>query len=223
MRGTQALQGAHLNAYQVGVENAHQDVRCTCRVGQWAEDVEDGAHAQFTAHGRHIFHGGVVVGREHEANAGLFDAARNGLRLELNRRAHGFQNIGAARFARHTAIAVLAHPGTRGSSHKHGASGDVESVAAVAPGANDVEQMGLVSDVHRCGELAHDLRRGSDLADGFLLDAQAQQQCRHHDRRHLAIHDAAHEREHLVVEDFAVIYGARQRLSIGDGHKRFGA
>jgi len=72
--GTQALQSAHLDAHQIGMEHAHQDVGRAGRVGERAQDVEDGAHAQLAAHRRHVFHGRVVVGREHEADARLGNA-----------------------------------------------------------------------------------------------------------------------------------------------------
>ena len=51
----QALQHAHLDADQVGVEHAHQLVGRAGRVGQRPEDVEDRAHAQLFAHGRGMF------------------------------------------------------------------------------------------------------------------------------------------------------------------------
>jgi hypothetical protein len=89
-------------------------------------------------------------------------------------------------------------------------------VRAVAARAHNVHQMGLVGDVDLGRELAHHLRRGGDLANGFLLDAQAGDQCRHHHRRHLAGHDHAHQVQHLVVKNFAVFDGALQRLLRGD-------
>ena len=55
--GPQALQGAHLDAHQIGVEHAHQDVRRPGRVGQRPEQVEDGLDAQLLAHRCHILHG----------------------------------------------------------------------------------------------------------------------------------------------------------------------
>ena len=75
-----------------------------------------------------------------------------------------------------------------------------------------------VGHVHLGRDLAHHLRGGGDLADGFLLDAQAGDQRRHHHRRHLAAHDQAHDVQHLVVEDLAVLDGALQRFLGGDGH-----
>ena len=38
-----------MNADQIGVENAHQNVGCVSRIGQRAENVENGTHAQLLA------------------------------------------------------------------------------------------------------------------------------------------------------------------------------
>ncbi len=57
-------------------------VRRVGRVGQRAEDVEDGAHAHFLADRGDVLHRRMVVRREHEADAGLRDA-----RADLLRRA----------------------------------------------------------------------------------------------------------------------------------------
>jgi hypothetical protein len=81
--GAQALHRAHLDAHQIGVEHAHQDIGRAGRIGQRAQQVEDGAHAQLAAHRRHVLHGRVVVGREHEANAGLGNALRDLRRARL--------------------------------------------------------------------------------------------------------------------------------------------
>src|SRR5690606_17678919 len=72
--GPQPLQDAHLYADQIGVEDAHELVGGIGRVGQRAQDVEDGPHPQFFAHGSDVLHGTVVGGGEHEANTDLFNA-----------------------------------------------------------------------------------------------------------------------------------------------------
>ena len=76
MLGAQALQGSHLDADQIFVEHPHEDVGGARRIGQGAEDVEDGAHTQLLAHGGHVLHGRVVVGREHKTDAHITDAIR---------------------------------------------------------------------------------------------------------------------------------------------------
>ena len=86
------------------------------------------------------------------------------------------------------------------------------------PRAHDIDQMGLVGHMHLGGKLAHHLRCGRDFTDGFLLDAQAGDQRRHHHGRHFAGHDLAHQVQHFVMEDFAVFYGALQRFLRGNRH-----
>ncbi len=90
---------------------------------------------------------------------------------------------------------------------------------ASPPGADDVDQVLAVGHLHLRGQLAHHLRGGGDLADRLLLDAQADGQRGDHHRRHLAAHDLPHERQHLVVEDLAVLDGALERILHGDGHR----
>src|SRR5262249_38725388 len=67
-------------------------------------------------------------------------------------------------------------------------------------------------------ELAHHLRRRGDLADRLFLDAEAHgERCDHH-RSGLSTHDLAHESEHLVVEDLAVLDRALERFLHRDRH-----
>jgi hypothetical protein len=113
---------------------------------------------------------------------------------------------------------VLGHARAGGRGHEHAGGADVEGVRAVAAGADDVDQPRAVGHRHRRGELAHHLGGGGDLAHGLLLHAQAHGQRGDHHRAHLAAHDAAHQRQHLVVEDLAVLDDARQRLGVGDAH-----
>ena len=209
------LQHAHLDADQVGMEHADQLVRRAGRVGERPEDVEDRAHAELLAHRRRVLHRAVVDRREHEADAGLADALRDLLGRQHDVGAERLQHVGAAGFRRHRAAAVLGDPraGRRGDEHRRGR--DVEGVRRVAAGADDVDQMLAVGDLDLGRELAHHLRRGGDLADGLLLHAQADGERRDHHRRHLAAHDLAHDRQHLVVEDLAMLDGALERILHG--------
>ena len=221
--GAQTLQCTHLDAHQIGMKHAHQDVGCRGRVGQRPQDVEDGFDAQFAAHRGHGLHRRMVVGGEHEAHADLIDAARDHVRRQIDIDAQALEHVGAAAFARHAAPAVLAHLGACCGGHEHGAGGDVESVGAVTAGAHDVNQVGFVGHLDLGRKLAHHLGRGRDLADGLFLHPQAGDQRRHHHRRHLAAHDHAHEVQHFVVEDLAVLDGALQGFLRGDflcaGHR----
>jgi hypothetical protein len=59
---------------------------------------------------------------------------------------------------------------------------------------------------------------GGDLADRLLLDAQPHGERGDHHRRHFAAHDPAHDRQHLVRKDLAVLDRALQRFLRRDGH-----
>ena len=119
MVSAQALQSTHLNTHQVGVEHAHQNVGRTGGVGQRPQNVEQGSHAELFPNGRHVFHGGVMVGRKHKPNAHFSNALGNlrGRQVDIDPQA--LQHIGAAAFAAHAAAAVLADLGACGSHHEH--------------------------------------------------------------------------------------------------------
>src|SRR5207342_1523192 len=69
-------------------------------------------------------------------------------------------------------------------------------------------------------ELAQHRGGARDLADRFLLHPQAGEDRRGHRRGDLAAHDHAHQVDHLVVEDLAMLDRALQRLLGRDGHGR---
>ncbi|KAG1385144.1 hypothetical protein G6F60_014946 [Rhizopus arrhizus] len=121
------------------MEHAHQHRRCAGRVGQRAEDVEDGAHAHLAAYRRDHLHRRMMDRREHEADAGLLDRGGHLRRLQLDGRAQLFHRIGAAGFGRHAAVAVRGHARTGGGGDEHRAGGDIEGVRTVATGADDVD------------------------------------------------------------------------------------
>ena len=190
------------------MEHAHQDVWRAGGVGQGAEDVENRLHAQLFADGGDVFHGGVVIRREHETEADVGDALGNRGGRQVDVDAQGLQHVGTAGLAADAATAVLADFGTGCRRYKHGTSRNVESVRAVATGADDVDQVGFVRHLDLGGELAHDLRGGGDFTNRLFFDTQAGDERGHHDGRHLAAHDEAHQVQHFVVEDFAVLYRA---------------
>ena len=200
------------------MKNPHQNIRRIGRIGEGAQDVEEGSHTQLFSDGRHILHGRVVVGREHEAHPCLSNTLCDLFGVEMKARPQTLQHIGAPALRAHAAVAVFAHPSSRCGRHEHRASRYIEGVRAVAAGAHDVDQMRAVLDVHFGGELAHDFGRGRDLADGFFFHAQPGEKSRTHQRRHLTGHDHAHQVQHLVVKNLSVLNGALNRLGGGDGH-----
>ena len=190
------------------MEDTEQGIGRTGRIGQRAEDVEDGAHAHLAAYRPDIFHCRMVIGCEHEAHAGAPDAFGYLRRLQVDLRAEGFQHIGGAGFRRHATVAVLGDGGASGRSDEGRRGGDIESVRTIAAGADDVDEMRIVWCFDLGAQFAHHRCGRSDFADGFLLDAQAGEDGGGHHRRNLAGHDQPHQVQHLVMEDFAMLDGA---------------
>ena len=89
-------------------------------------------------------------------------------------------------------------------------------MSGVAARSARVDQVRLVGDLDRRGQLAHHLRCRGDLADGLLLHAQADDEAGDLCRAELAAHDLPHDVQHLVVEDLAVLDCALDRLGDGD-------
>ncbi|MPN21209.1 hypothetical protein SDC9_168588 [bioreactor metagenome] len=187
------------------MEDAHQGVRRGRRIGERAKDVEDGAHAHFTPHWRDVLHRAVVVGREHEADAALLDAGGDLFWRQIDVGTQRFEHVGAARARRHAAPAVLGHLGAGRSSDEDRCGGNIEAMRGIAAGADDIDEVLVVRHLDRRRQLAHDTGGGGDLADGFLLDAQSGDDGGNHHRRDFAAHDLAHQRDHFVVEDFAML------------------
>jgi hypothetical protein len=138
------------------------------------------------------------------------------LRGEGDVRAEHLQHLGAARGGGHRAPHVLRHPGAGRRGDEGGAGRDVEGMRGVAAGAAGVDQVAVVLHLDVRRQLAHHLRRRGDLADGFLLDAQADDEAGDLRRRQLAAHDLAHDVQHLVVEHLAVLDGALDGFGRGD-------
>ena len=110
-------------------------------------------------------------GREHEADAGLGDAAAHLRRGEVDGDAERLEHVGAAALAGRRAVAVLGHRDAGAGGHEGRRGRDVEGAGAVAAGAAGVEDHVGV-DLDLLGELAHGARHADDLRRGLALDAQ---------------------------------------------------
>ena len=203
------------------MEYAHQRVGRAGRVGERAEDVENGAHAHFLAHRGDVLHRRMVVGREHEAHADGCDALGHlcrGLRSML---APSASNTSALPdFDDTLRPPCLATVAPAAAATKADGGGDVEGVGGIAAGADDVDEVVVVRHLDLGAQFAHHGRGGGDLADGFLLGAQAGEDGGGHHRRDFAFHDQPHQVQHLVVEDFAMFDGALERFLRGNHLRR---
>ena len=92
----EALQHTYLDADQIRMEHAHQDVRRAGWIGQRPEDVEDGANTHLATYRCNVLHRRMMDWREHETDAGFGDALRHLRRLQVDGRAEGFEHIGTA-------------------------------------------------------------------------------------------------------------------------------
>ncbi len=139
-------------------------------------------------------------------------------RVQRDVRAQRLQHVGAAGAGRDAAPAMLGHAraGRRGDEHRR--RRNVEGVRGIAAGAAEVDQVGTIGRFHLGRELAHDLRRRGDLADRLLLDAQAHRQRGDLHRRQFAAHQPSPQRQHLVLEDLAVLDAPDQGFGGGNRH-----
>ena len=133
------VENGMFHLHQVFVIDAQQLHGGAARVGQGAQDVEDGADAQLLADGANIFHGGVVFLGEEEAHAHLVEQLHAFRRTLLDVHPQGFQAVGGAAPGGRRPVAVLGHLHAAGSGHQGGGGGDVEAVGVVAAGADNFE------------------------------------------------------------------------------------
>ena len=87
-------------------------------------------------------------GAKQNAMPGRLDAARHLLGRELEADAERLQQVGRPARRRRRPVAVLAHGHPGPGHHERGQGGDVDGVAAVAAGADDVDQLVAPGVVH---------------------------------------------------------------------------
>ena len=110
------------------------------------EEVERRGDAELAAGGTSVAQRGVEPGREAEADAGLVDAPRDAVAVELERHTQRLEQIGRSARRRRRAVAVLAHRNTRPGDDERGQRRHVDRVTAIPAGADDVDEP---VDAHR--------------------------------------------------------------------------
>jgi hypothetical protein len=106
-------------------------------------------------------------------DADFVDGARNLLGRETDVYAERLEHVRAAGLARDRTPPCLATFAPAAAATKRRSGGDIERVRAVAAGAARVQQMCVICDSTLVANSRITCAAGCDLADGFLLHAQA--------------------------------------------------
>ena len=165
-------------------------------VGERAEQVEDGAHAELAARHGGVPRGGVERGREQEGPARLVEAALDRLQRRVDAHPELLEHVGAAAAAAHRAVAVFGHGHAAAGDHQRGDGGDVEGPGAVAARPAGVDG---ARRPQRQPAAAHRAREADDLVLGLAAHRHRRQQPADLRRRRLAVHDGAHGFARLVL------------------------
>jgi hypothetical protein len=91
------------------VKNANELILRSRRIGEGAEDIEDGPYPNFPTWTNGMAHGPVEGRGKQEAEADLPHAIGHLLRRQLNTRTKGFEDIGTTDRSGHGPIAVFRH------------------------------------------------------------------------------------------------------------------
>ncbi len=99
------------------IVDADDLVRRTGGIGQRAEEVHDGLHAELPSRHRRVTHGTVVERRKEEGEAGIPKHALSLVGTHLDIDAQGAVEVGASASGAHRLVAVLRHRGARGGGN----------------------------------------------------------------------------------------------------------
>ena len=170
--------GGHYIDYVGGIDADDLGVR-SGGIGERAEEIESGAHADLFARGGGVASGGVSGGSEQKSEAQFANGVAAALERNVDADAEGFEHVGGAAARTGGAIAVLGdvRAGCRGDDGGRG--GNIESVAAIAAGAAGVDQMrGTEAFIgeNGGGVAAHDAREAGQLlrVDGAGVHSEKQ-------------------------------------------------
>jgi hypothetical protein len=176
-------------------------------VRQRAEEVEDRAHGELLADRHDVAGGAVVRGREHEAEAGLADAARHRGGVEVDADAERLEHVGRPGEPGGRAVAVLGDRAPRARGDQGRGRGHVERLPSAA-GAGGVHER-VDAGLDRTREAPHRGGQADDLLDGLPLRAQGDEHGRRLDLRRVAGHDL---RQHLGGLLGAEVAAGRERV-----------
>src|SRR4051812_8614049 len=136
--GAELPQGLGHRSHVVAVKDTDELPTSPSRVGQGAQEVEDGTERQLGPHGYDVAHRRVVGAGEHETDAYLLDAPAYLFWPEPYLRSQGFEDVCRAGLARGGPVTVLGDHNACPPRHERRRRRDVDSSLRVAAGAAGV-------------------------------------------------------------------------------------
>src|SRR3954470_12503041 len=110
------------------MEYTDQLVASSGRIGQRAEDIEQGSHTQFAAYRCGVLHRAVVIGRKHKPHTRLAYALSHLIRRQVQIYSERLENIRAAGFAGYGSPAMLCDLCASRCGNEHGCRRNVVSM-----------------------------------------------------------------------------------------------
>ncbi len=148
---------------------------------------------------------------EEKAEAELVDRALDPLGLELEPEAERLEHVGGTRRGRCRTVAVLRDAGAGAGRDECRGGRDVVRVRAVAPGADDVDEICALR-VDREHMLSHRLGAARDLVGRLALRAQGDEKAGDLRLRRFAAHDRVHRLARVLAREVAAVEHLRERL-----------
>ena len=149
-------------------------------IGERAEQIENGAHAQFAARGNRIARGRVHRGSVEEADTDLFDGFGDAFGREFNFYPEGFEHVRGAAARAGGAIAMFRDAHACAGDYEGDGGGNVEGATRVAASAAGVHEhfvrMFAAGGKNRRGVAAHGESEADDFVNRFTFYAQRDQQ-----------------------------------------------
>ena len=160
--------------------DSHDLRRGSGGVGEWADEVEDGADAEGSADGHDGLHGGMEGWRVEEGEAMFAERGCTFFGGERDWDSEGFEDVGRTGLAGDGAVAVFGDADfgvgvcACGCGDESGGGGDVEGAGGVGSGAAGVDEgeaLG-VGEGDGSGGGAHGVDEAGDLVGGFAAGGE---------------------------------------------------
>ena len=150
---------------QVGIIYAQHHHFRVRRIGQRSQNVEHGSDAQFFPDGSDIFHGGMVLLGEHEADADGIQQFGALFRRKADIDPQSFQAVRCAGAGGGGPVAVFRYWNAGSGDDEGGGGGDIDTAGMVSAGTHDLHHFPAVGN--RKGMFPHGPGGGRNLIDGF--------------------------------------------------------